>query len=77
MTHKRRAAVALSSRLSTRFIGSFADKPTESGDPTFVWGRSSASPKRPACKRRGHYGQESKKGEGEKEEKSQSEKVIH
>ncbi len=56
MTHKRRGALALSSRLSTRFIGSFADKPTESGDSTIVWGRSPASPKRPPCKRRGHYG---------------------
>src|ERR1700720_3901214 len=56
VTHKRRGAVALSNRLSTRFIGSFADKPTESGDSTIVWGRSPASPKRPPCKRRGHYG---------------------
>jgi hypothetical protein len=24
--------------LSTRFLGSFADKPTESGDSTIVWG---------------------------------------
>src|ERR1700720_79981 len=55
-THKRRGAVALSNRLSTRFIGSFADKPTESGDSAIVWGRSPASPKRPPCKRRGHYG---------------------
>jgi len=55
-THKRRGAVALSSRLSTRFIGSFADKPTESGNSTIVWVHSSASPKRPPCKRRGHYG---------------------
>ena len=54
--YKRRGAVPLSSRLSTRFIGSFADKLTESGDSTIVWGRSPASPKRPPCKRRGHYG---------------------
>src|SRR6476619_6145190 len=43
LTYKKRGAVALSSRLSTRFIGSFADKPTESGDSTVVWGRSPAS----------------------------------
>ena len=42
--------------LVNKIIGSFADKPTESGDSTIVWGRSPASPKRPPCKRRGHYG---------------------